>query len=92
MYMMTIRLVPPQSSARLDDDTVKRLVEANIMADDRVEHVYARVGDGYCDVIMFLAAPNLCVAQINGTALSTRLLQGPMLGWAMVTAWYESAV
>lgn len=91
MYTMTLRLMPPPSSGRADPDAIKSLVMASLLPEDHVEHVYVLASAaGGIDAVLFLSAADLATAQVNGTAVSTRLLRDYIPGWSIRKAWFET--
>jgi hypothetical protein len=86
-----MRLKPPWPRGAADPGAIKSLVVASLVPEDHVEHVYVLASpEGAVDALLFLSAADLSAAQVNGTALSTRLLRDCLPGWSLQRVWFET--
>ena len=87
---MTMRIAAPDTEVPTDIDLIRSLVTASALPEDLVEHVHVQAAtDGCVDIVLFISIADLAVAQVNGTALSSRLLSDRLPGWHLQKVWLE---
>jgi hypothetical protein len=92
MFMLTLHLMQPLRKAPIRPDTIRTMITDRVVPEDRIEHVYVQAGPGgQVDVIVFVATADLVPALVNGTALTSRLLQEPLSGWLLLKVCVENA-
>lgn len=86
-----MRLARGVATIPIDAATTKSLVIDSTLPEDHIEHVYVRIADQRCDVILFFSLGDLQSAQICGAALSSRLMRDCFPGWSLRRVSYEPA-
>jgi hypothetical protein len=93
MLTLTMRVAAPDPEVPADIDLIRSQVTASTLPDDRVEHIHVQAAtDGCIDIVLFISSADLAVAQVNATALSSRLLRDRLPGWHLQKVWLEPTV